>query len=134
MNSYRGIGLRSLAPKLPDQKQLIPLRPRSGTWPEDIAYDAIAELRRAAELAPKQPRYAYVYAVALNSIGRFNDAIAVLKHSLAYHSLDRETLFALATFNRDAGKIAAALDYAKRLVKAFPTDKKAKMLLEELQK
>ena len=29
--------------------------------------EALAALRRAAELAPEQPRYAYVYAVALHS-------------------------------------------------------------------
>ena len=37
--------------------------------------EALAELRRAAELAPEQARYAYVYAVALHSSGRGGEAM-----------------------------------------------------------
>jgi predicted Zn-dependent protease len=48
--------------------------------------EALAELRRASELDPDQARYAYVYAVALHSAGRVEDAMTVLKESLARHS------------------------------------------------
>ena len=35
--------------------------------------------------------------------------------SLTRHPADRDTLLALVTFNRDAGDVGAALDYAERL-------------------
>ena len=41
--------------------------------------EALGELRRAADLAPDQARYAYVYAVALHSAGRGSEAMATLK-------------------------------------------------------
>ena len=65
--------------------------------------EALGELRRAAELAPEQARYAYVYAVALHSAGRGGEAMTVLKDSLARHPDDRDTLLALISFSRDAG-------------------------------
>jgi tetratricopeptide (TPR) repeat protein len=40
--------------------------------------EAIEELEQAYELAPGNPRYAYVYAVALNSLGLVDEAVAVL--------------------------------------------------------
>jgi Flp pilus assembly protein TadD len=52
--------------------------------------EAIAELRQAAELDPDQARYVYVYAVALNSAGRRDDAIDTLKESLTRHPNDRD--------------------------------------------
>ena len=53
--------------------------------------EALGELRKAAELDPGQARYAYVYAVALHSAGRGNEAIAVLKENLVRHPNDRDT-------------------------------------------
>jgi hypothetical protein len=45
----------------------------------------------------------------LHSAGRAGDAMVVLKENLARHPIDRDTLLALVTFNRDAGDIASAL-------------------------
>jgi predicted CXXCH cytochrome family protein len=96
--------------------------------------DALAELARAAELEPDRARYAYVYAVALHSAGRADAAITVLKDSLARHPDDRDTLLALVTFNRDAGDIGAALEYAERLVRIAPNDRSLASLVEELRR
>jgi Flp pilus assembly protein TadD len=71
----------------------------------------------SGRLEPERARYAYVYAVALHSAGRADDAMAVLKASLARHSGDRDTLLALVSFNRDAGDFAAALEYAEQLAR-----------------
>ena len=82
--------------------------------------DALPELARAALIDPANVRYAYVYAIALNSGGRADEAIKTLETSHARHPADRDTLFALVTINRDAGRNAAALAWADRLVVVDP--------------
>jgi tetratricopeptide (TPR) repeat protein len=94
------------------------------------AADALPEIARAAETDPGNARYAYVYAVALNSAGRKDDAIKILETSHARHPADRDTLLALVTINRDAGRPAAALDWAARLATIDPS---AKPLVDQLR-
>lgn len=93
--------------------------------------DALAALERAAALDPAAPRYGYVYAVALASSGRTDEAIAVLEAGHARRPGDRETLLALATLNRDAGRAEAARTWAERLVALDP---EARPLLDQLQR
>ena len=95
--------------------------------------DALAEFRAATELEPDRARYAYVYAVALHSSGRVDESIEVLTDNLARHADDRDTLLALVTFNRDAGKTAAALDYAERLSRMAPNDPDIARLAADLR-
>ena len=80
------------------------------------AADALPDFARASEIDPGNARYAYVHGVALNSAGRTDEALAVLEASQARHPADRDTLLALVTINRDAGRFAAALSWANRLV------------------
>jgi Tfp pilus assembly protein PilF len=96
--------------------------------------NALKELQRAAALAPDQSQYAYAYAVGLKSNGDAIDAIAVLKQNLIRHPADRNTLIALISFYRELGDKDAATDYARRLVKAFPSDKQAAKILNEVQR
>ena len=96
--------------------------------------EALAELQRAAELDPGQARYAYVYAIALNSAGRPEPAIAALKESLARHPNDRDTLQALMTFSRDSGDNASALEYAERLAGMLPADPNLAGVIQELRR
>jgi predicted CXXCH cytochrome family protein len=95
--------------------------------------DALAEFRVATELEPDRLRYAYVYAVALHSAGRVDESIKVLKESVAQHPDDRDTLLALVTFNRDAGDIGAALEYALQLARLTPNDRELNSLVENLR-
>jgi len=44
--------------------------------------DALAELKRGLELAPGNPRFAYIYGVALLSAGRKAESLDVLKRAL----------------------------------------------------
>jgi tetratricopeptide (TPR) repeat protein len=94
------------------------------------AADALPEIARAAESDPGNARYAYVYAVALNSAGRTDDGIKTLEASHARHPADRDTLFALVTINRNAGRNAAALSWADRLATIDPS---AKALVDQLR-
>jgi Tfp pilus assembly protein PilF len=96
--------------------------------------EALDELRHAAELEPERARYAYVYAVALNSAGRGAEAMALLKETLVRHPNNRDTLLALISFTRDAGETATALEYAEQLAKAFPGDSSVTALVEDLRR
>jgi predicted CXXCH cytochrome family protein len=96
--------------------------------------EALGELRQAANLDPRQARYAYVYAVGLHSAARVGDAIAVLKDSLARHPDDRDTLQGLITFSRDAGDVGSALEYAERLARIPPADPNLASLIQELRR
>jgi len=95
--------------------------------------DALAEFRVATELEPDRLRYAYAYAVALHSAGRVDESINVLKESLTRHPDDRDTLVALVTFNRDAGDIGTALEYAGQLSRLAPNDRELNSLIEGLR-
>lgn len=94
---------------------------------------ALEELRQAVMLEPGQSRYAYVYAIGLNSAGRRDDALAVLKANLLQHPSDRDTLSAAISLSREGGDFAAALDYAERLGRLLPDDRGISKMIEELR-
>ncbi len=96
--------------------------------------EALAELKKASELDPERARYAYVYAVALHSGGRVQEAMSVLKGNLARHPSDRDTLLALISFSRNSGDAKSALDYAQRLAKISATDQGLATLIDELRR
>jgi predicted Zn-dependent protease len=98
------------------------------------ADEAIAELQKASELAPQRARFTYAYALALNGLAQPAAAIRVLESGLARHPHDRDILYALAAFARDAGHLLAARDYARRLVHSHPADTEARALLESLER
>jgi Flp pilus assembly protein TadD len=96
--------------------------------------EALGELRRAAQIDPDQPRYSYVYGVALHSAGSKSESLAVLKQCLARHPSDRDVLRALVSFSRDDGDAAAALEYAQQLARIAPSDPSVARLIEDLQR
>ena len=57
----------------------------------------------------------------------------MLKDGLARHPEDRDILLALITFNRDAGKLSTALDYAERLARIAPNDREVANLVQSLR-
>ena len=77
--------------------------------------EGIEELRVATTLAPDDARYIYVYAVALNSTGKPEQAIMVLQGAHNRHPNNRDILGALVAFHRDLGNQAAARSYAEKL-------------------
>ncbi|MFO1128651.1 MAG: cytochrome c3 family protein [Rhodospirillales bacterium] len=92
--------------------------------------DALAEIGRAATLDPATARYTYVYAIALNAADRRDEAIAALEANHARHPGDRDTLYALVTINRDAGRTTAAVTWAEKLAAVDPS---ARPLVDQLR-
>jgi Flp pilus assembly protein TadD len=95
--------------------------------------EAIDELRLAAEWAPAQGRYGYVYGVALHSAGHATEALNVLNANAIRHPDDRDTLLALISFSREAGDMPAALSYAQQLARIAPSDPSVARLIDELR-
>jgi tetratricopeptide (TPR) repeat protein len=83
--------------------------------------EALRELERASMLETGNPRFAYVYAVALHSAGKADAAIANLEKALRDHPDDRDILAALASFHQARGENAKAKKYSDRLQK--PTNR-----------
>jgi predicted Zn-dependent protease len=83
--------------------------------------DAQQQLARAAALAPDNPRYGYVHALALRQAGKAGDSFDVLTRTLARHPNDRDVLYALAAHSLEAGDRTAAARYAERLASCHRT-------------
>ncbi|MDX2166755.1 MAG: tetratricopeptide repeat protein [Deltaproteobacteria bacterium] len=77
--------------------------------------EALRELRRAAELAPDTPQYAYVLAIGLHDSGDRTGAIAVLSEAQRRRPASRELLSALAQYSAENGDAAAASRWAQQL-------------------
>ena len=93
---------------------------------------ALAALSRAAELVPRNARYSYVYAVALQSTGKQSDAIKVLETAYGKHPGNADILFALVSYNREAGNMIEARRYAGMLKKLLPGNPGIERLAREL--
>jgi len=96
--------------------------------------EALGQLRQASELAPGNVRYAYVYAIALNSTGAGVQAMALLERTHQQHPAERDVLVALVSIARDRGDLAAALRYARELVSLFPADMQFRATVQDLEK
>jgi len=95
--------------------------------------EAIAALARAARLDPRDARYAYVYAVALDSTGKRREALKVLEANHKRHPADQDTLLALTTINRDLGGREAALRYGRKLLTLLPAEPGIQQLVRQLE-
>jgi tetratricopeptide (TPR) repeat protein len=95
--------------------------------------EGLQELRTASQLAPTSGRYAYVYAVALNSGGRTAEAIAVLNAALARQPYDRDILSGLAYFNAQAGKRDVAMGYVRRLRELDPDSTEVAQMARQIE-
>lgn len=95
--------------------------------------EALDFLGRAAAAAPNHPRHVYIYAVALNSLGKAGEAITVLESAYQRHPANQEILQALATFLRDAGDPHRALPYARILLSLSPEIPGYQSLVSDLE-
>ena len=72
-------------------------------------------LEQAAEARPRNPRYSYVFAVALDSVGEKDRAIAVLERTHRRHPGDRNVLAGLVGYLRARGDKKRAVFYLRKL-------------------
>ncbi len=93
---------------------------------------AVKSFERAFELDPETSRYSYVYAVALESVGRRDDAIDVLENTVQRHPWDRDVLVALVDYLMAAGDQVGARDYVEKLLAVDPGNPAALRLRERL--
>ncbi len=94
---------------------------------------ALDLLAAASRNDPANARYAYVYAVALNSAGQAEAAIQTLERSIKEHPYDRESLAALVSFCDQAGKPTEAIGYAQRLGELEPGNPEVQQMILKLQ-
>ena len=95
--------------------------------------EALEEFKVASELSPDEPRYAYVYGVALQSTGEVDQSIRVLREASEQHPYDGDILVALVTTYRDRGAFEDALHYARRLRSLNPADTSIQQLVAQLE-
>jgi Flp pilus assembly protein TadD len=95
--------------------------------------EALDELRQASELAPDNMRYAYVYAIALNSKGSVAEAITLLESTHRRHPRDGDVLMALTTIAKDKGDFTMALRYARELADLYPADTQVRAMVKDLE-
>jgi tetratricopeptide (TPR) repeat protein len=91
--------------------------------------EALPLLRQAAQARTDNPRYAYVYAVALNDGGKQRESRAVLNGALERFPNDRELLYAAAGYARAAGDGLAAEQYERSLAAIAPGNRHTAVLL-----
>jgi len=94
--------------------------------------EGLAELQQAAELAPENPRFTYVFGVALHSLGEVDAALNVLREARQRFSEDFDIAWALATMSRDSGDIKAAREIVDQLVRQWPGDANVRALRDSL--
>ncbi len=95
--------------------------------------EALAEFRKAATLAPDEPRYPYVYGVALHDVGQVADAMRTLADAQRRHPADRDILQALVTYALEQRDGTAALKWAHLLEQAAPDDTALAAQVRELE-
>ena len=93
---------------------------------------ALEELRRAANLDPGNPRYAYVLGVALNSLGQPQQALKVMGDAHAKFDSNFDIAMGLATMRRDSGDQDGALEIAYALARRHPEEQGVVALLRSL--
>jgi tetratricopeptide (TPR) repeat protein len=93
---------------------------------------ALAELRAAAELQPDDPRFVYVYGVALHSTGQSDQAVDILTPAARRFPADFDIHWGLATILRDQGRREEARVIAAGMAERYPDVESVRDLLQSL--
>lgn len=94
--------------------------------------EGVDELKTAAGLLPDSAETQYFYGVALNSLGRFPEALPYLEKARELAPRHLEYLIGLATVCRDAGKGDLALKYAREALALEPDNPQLQQLVTSL--
>jgi tetratricopeptide (TPR) repeat protein len=94
--------------------------------------EGVAELKTATALLPDSAETQYFYGVALNSLGRFPEALPYLEKARELAPRHLEYLIGLATVCRDAGKTDLALKYAREALALEPDNPHLQQLVASL--
>ena len=94
---------------------------------------ALKEFSAAARLAPTNPRYAYVQAIAVHSAGKRDEAMAILRSADKRFPGNIDILGALLSIGRESGNKDASLRYARQLAELLPDNARLKQLIMELE-
>ena len=87
--------------------------------------EALPLLGHAVDAERGNPRYAYIYGVALHDGGQAKKGVAVLEQASLRFPNNRDVLAALAAYARDAGDTTRADAYAKRIEALVPAPAEA---------
>jgi tetratricopeptide (TPR) repeat protein len=93
---------------------------------------ALQSFQKAALLEPDNSQFNLVYAIALNSNQRSDEALSVLASFLERNPKNAQTLMTISTINRDKGNIKEALFYAEKLFNLMPENIQVKNYVELL--
>jgi Flp pilus assembly protein TadD len=95
--------------------------------------ESLQALREATNLEPGNARFAYVYAVALNGVGKRREALKVLGTALTRHPYDRDVLSGLAYFSAQSGNRESALGYVKQLRELDPENAEYAQMAKQIE-
>lgn len=95
--------------------------------------EAVDSLALAFERGPDSPAIAHVYAVALKSAGRRDDALRIIEQALRDHPYDTQLLTTGTLYLREAGRYDKALQLARYLNQLHPDQPAIANLVAELE-
>ncbi|MEK1890526.1 MAG: tetratricopeptide repeat protein [Phyllobacterium sp.] len=95
--------------------------------------EAIQELAESVRLAPDNSRYRTTLAIALDSVGRTEDAFAMLGETIASGQPDANLLGTAIQFGLKLQRFPKTLEYAEALSRLQPNDPQLTQLIEQLQ-
>lgn len=96
--------------------------------------EGLRHLGEAAKRLPDVPRVRYNFALALNAARLVDDAERQLLIAQQLEPANPDYLFALATINRDHGRLQKAVHYAQQLLIQNPNNPQARQLFGQLQR
>ncbi|MFA9420996.1 MAG: tetratricopeptide repeat protein [Gammaproteobacteria bacterium] len=94
---------------------------------------ALSHLQLAAEMDESQPRYHYVYALALESQGQMEKSIQALAKAVERWPNQYELLFTLVNFMDKQGRLAETGGYISQLSRIAPASPQVKNLVTRFQ-
>ncbi len=101
---------------------------RSGNYDK-----ALSHLQLAAQQEESQPRYHYVYAVALESQGQMEKSIQSLARAVEQWPNQYDLLFTLINFMEKQGRLAETGEYISQLSRIAPASPQVKNLVARFQ-